>query len=342
MNFDMSRHSKRAQFGFTLVELMVSIALGLIVLLALSVLFLRNTNNQSELERGLLQAENARFALDVLAEDVMHAGYYSDFSPNSLPTPPSYQLGTACPTGIAGLAWNTTVSPVQMPVPLLGVSATQVLACATSRRANTEALVVRHADNGPTVALATATAGNLYMQVARCTKDVDRVHASDELDATKFPARMPDCLTRNDAIRRFVQRTYYIGTCSNCAGSGDGIPTLRRTEWIDGALRDLPIAEGVENLQVEYGLDTNNDGTPDSFGTHGSVTSVTPATWDNVIAVRIHLLTRATERTNGYVESRSFRLGPDVTINASSLTDGFKRTLHTTTVRLPNVAGRRE
>ena len=337
---------RRPRRGFTLVELMVSLALGLIVLGALSALFLRNTSSQSELDRGVQQAENARFSLDTLAEDIMHAGYYSDFDPNSLSPAPAYQLGDSCPTAVTGLGWDTSASPVQVPFPLVGLASGGTLTCATNRMASTEALVLRHADTGNSINLASAVAGNLYLQIPRCTNvviDPLRIIASSTLTAAAFPGRLPDCTTRNDALRRFVQRLYYIATCSDCSGSGDGIPTLRRVEWIDGALRNMVVAEGVENLQIEYGLDTTGgDGVVDQFLTRAGVTGVAPLTWDNVIAVRLHMLTRATEPTNGFVETKTYRLGPDVTINPASLTDGFKRTLFTTTMRLQNVGGRRE
>jgi type IV pilus assembly protein PilW len=106
----------------------------------------------------------------------------------------------------------------------------------------------------------------------------------------------------------------------------------------------MAVAEGVENLQVEYGLDTDDDGQTDAFATLGSgtITGVTavPNVWQNVVAVRLHLLTRSSQPTPGFTDTRTYRLGPDVTVATPA--DGNKRTLLTTTVRLNNVGGRRE
>jgi type IV pilus assembly protein PilW len=108
------------------------------------------------------------------------------------------------------------------------------------------------------------------------------------------------------------------------------------------------VAEGVENLQVEFGVDTNDDGQPDNFVTMGSgviagawpAGTTPPNAWQNVVSVRLHLLTRSTERTPGFTDTRTYQLGPDVPVATPA--DGFKRTLLTTTVRLNNVGGRRE
>jgi type IV pilus assembly protein PilW len=165
------------------------------------------------------------------------------------------------------------------------------------------------------------------------------VPAGDPL--ATFNLQRPDCATINDALRRVSQRTYYVASCNDCAAN-DGIPTLKRVEAINGALRTTAIAEGVENLQVEYGLDIDDDGAPDTFATLGSgvITGVAPNVWQNVVAVRLHVLTRNTQASAGYRDTRSYQVGPDVSL--ASPADGFKRTLLTTTVRLRNVAGRRE
>jgi len=123
---------------------------------------------------------------------------------------------------------------------------------------------------------------------------------------------------------------------------------------IDGALRTTAIAEGVENVQFELGVDSepappNVDGVPDKWFTAKAAAddiAVDPdAKWrDNIVSVRVHLLTRSTQPERGYVETRTYQLGPDVEIKPASPAPDlqFKRTLLTTTVRLHNVGARRE
>lgn len=335
---------RRQRHGFSLIELLVAVALGVLILLALTILFARNTGNQSELERGLRQLENARFSFDMINEDLMHAGYFSDFSPDSLATAPSYQNPDPCATLPGSMGWDTSVSPIQIPFPIQGIAADTAVACLKNRKAGTEAFTVRHADTGPTIAVTAGDAKNLYIQVARCGSDNPRVIAAAVPAANPFDTfklLQPDCVTSNNAIRRLLQRTYYIADCNDCS-AGDGIPTLKRVEMVDGELRTLAVAEGVENMQLEYGLDTNGNSIADVFATLGSgkLTGVAPYTWNNVLTARIHLLTRTTQTTAGHTDLRSYKVGPDVMVKTPS--DGYKRILMTSTVRLVNVGGRRE
>jgi type IV pilus assembly protein PilW len=70
--------------------------------------------------------------------------------------------------------------------------------------------------------------------------------------------------------------------------------------------------------------------------------AVAAANWQNVVTVRMHVLTRSTQPAPGHVETRTYQLGPNVSIDPTALTDGFKRTLLSTSVRLNNVGGRRD
>ena len=56
----------------------------------------------------------------------------------------------------------------------------------------------------------------------------------------------------------------------------------------------------------------------------------------------MHVLTRSTQPSPGFVETRTYQVGPNVTLAAAGLADGFKRTLLSTTARLNNVGSRRE
>ena len=53
-------------------------------------------------------------------------------------------------------------------------------------------------------------------------------------------------------------RAYYVASCNFCGDAdnpSDGIPTLKRVEYFNGAYRETALAEGVENLQFEYAFD---------------------------------------------------------------------------------------
>lgn len=342
-------HHRGKEGGFSLIELMVAMGIGTVILLALTVMFSVNSGNQNELEQSLRKLENARYAMDVISEDIMHAGYYSDFSPAALPlTPLSYQLPNPCATGVADQGWNTASSPLQLPVPIQGIAKTDTSAtagCLTNRLANTAAIIVRHAETGTGTLASATTSTNLYVQISGCKSDVLRVLASAG-PLANFTLLKPDCTTKEPNVRRLIQRIYYIATCNDCTPS-DGIPTLRRVEMINGTLQNASIAEGIENLQFEYGVDTSAtaDGQPDAYVANaviatGNVANYLATDWQKVVSVRLHLLARNTQKTAGYSDNRTYVVGPDVSV--ASPNDGFKRMLLTTTIRLNNVAGRLE
>mgnify|MGYP000505809460 CR=1 FL=1 len=67
-----------------------------------------------------------------------------------------------------------------------------------------------------------------------------------------------------------------------------------------------PLVDGIENLQIDYGVDTNSDGNADSYAADpASVTN-----WSNVVSVQIHLLARNTETSLGYTDTKTYNLGP--------------------------------
>lgn len=323
--------------GFSLIELMISMAIGTIILLALTVLFSANSGNQNELEKSLRKLENIRYAMDTLSEDSAHAGYYSDFNPGSLIQGVTYTTPDPCALTPSTQGWDSSSTPVLMPVAIQGISKDDAtVLCLTNRRAGTAAVVIRRAETGAGTAVGAATtANNLYVQVSGCASDANRILVAPG-PAGSFTLHKSDCTTLVSPVRRLMQRTYYVATCSDCAAN-DGIPTLKRVEMVNGVLQIASVAEGIEDIQIEYGVDTTLDGQPDSYVSNSAYAATS---WKDVVSLRLHLLSRTTQTTAGYSDSRTYQVGPDVSVAAPA--DGLKRTLLTTTVRLNNIAGRRE
>lgn len=126
-----------------------------------------------------------------------------------------------------------------------------------------------------------------------------------------------------------------------------------------------PLVEGIDGFRVEFGIDdvsstddpvdytapivwddpetktaaTNRgDGIPDGQYIHCG--TCTAAQLMNATSVKIHVLARSREPTTGYVDNKVYTLGSGTPLTAFG--DGFKRHVYSTTIRLPNIAGRRE
>jgi type IV pilus assembly protein PilW len=131
-----------------------------------------------------------------------------------------------------------------------------------------------------------------------------------------------------------------------------------------------PLVEGIQNMQVEYGIDMNGDGTPNCYISNPEAPPVNvgetapavcpqpaiayewdpavralaapplPPHWDNVMSIRLHILARNTEASGGWTDARTYNLG--LAGSNGPFNDGFKRHIYSSVARAVNPSGRRE
>ena len=151
--------------GMSLIELMIAIAIGLVVLAALSMLFVQNSANRREIDRSASVLENGRYALSILKDELSLAGYYGTLSVPS---------GTAVPCSKVISDWSGSLAiPAQginnNDADLAGcVSATP--ATLPARKGNTDAIVIQRTSTcvAGTTDCAAPVAANAYLQVSEC------------------------------------------------------------------------------------------------------------------------------------------------------------------------------
>jgi prepilin-type N-terminal cleavage/methylation domain-containing protein len=170
-----TRHTRQA--GFTLVELMVSMVIGLLIVLALITLLINVTRNNSEMAKTNSKIENGRFAIQLLQSDLAHAGFWGGHVPQfddliqvNAPTdvPKDYPVVTPVVTAVPDPCanWAALVANSDPAVlatyksNLIGISVQAYGATppesgtgtgcatnfATNKQANTDVLVVRHSE----------------------------------------------------------------------------------------------------------------------------------------------------------------------------------------------------
>ena len=122
---------------------------------------------------------------------------------------------------------------------------------------------------------------------------------------------------------------YYIRQFANAPG--DGVPTLCRKvlRGVGPSMMTECIATGIENLQIEYGLDTNEDGHPNTY-----VANPTLAQMQDVVAARIFLLARTTDIDTRYTNTKTYSISnsPDFVPG-----DSFHRRVFSTSVAIQNI-----
>lgn len=213
------------QYGMTMVELMVSMALGLLLLFAIGTVYVASSQtNRTQDDFARLQ-ESGRIALEMLGRGIRQAGY-ADLSTD--PRKVAFQ-GTA-------LAVLNASCPTAAPV-----------------------------------------------------SDVVTV----QFDASG--AGEQDCQAGNTTAGHIVQQSYYVAPdittgepslfCS-AVSTPPAAPPVPPVPPAGCPAAGTPLIANVEDLQVSYGLDTNNDGTVDQY----SAAAGTPG---NALTVRVCVLVRS-------------------------------------------------
>lgn len=353
-------HPDRRQSGFTLIELMVAITIGLLLLAGLSTLFTNNNAAQMEVERANRQVENGRYAMQLMTADLRNAGYYAEFDPARLAMP-------GAPVDPCSISIDDVRAGIALPVQ--GYDNTTAITCLTDRKANTDVIAVRHtqtcvvdaADCEP------ASAGGPFFQASLCNNPSE-LGSTDvtnyfQINAANsgFTLHQRDCgIGANTGtpanLRRLLTHIYYI---ANNSLDGDGIPTLKRAEIVSNggtlSVQIVPLVEGIENMQIEYGIASSNMATPAvpsavadiykaDVGSGCADNACIVATWSNVVSVKLNLLSRTLTPSLNYTDNKSYTLGLDTNNQPNVIAaanDKYKRHVFTALVGLPNVAGRK-
>jgi len=341
------RKNHTRQAGFSLIELMVSIALGLLVMAGVLAIYLDLSRSNAELAKMNRQIENGRFTIQLLQQELWHAGFWDGYVPPLPSATPPTTVPNPC---LAFSTWNAVdvnnmyVIPVQGYVGGAGLPA-ECAGVVANRQADSDVLVVRYAATclAGNVGCESFNTGKLYLQTQGCG---DTLHANYKNFAADKPVLgvpgevvyKKDCTTVADR-RKLIASIFYVRNYS--VTLGDGIPTLMRANFdLNGGTVSMqaaqPILEGIQSIKFVYGRDTDDTSSADVYD---DCATCTATDWANVVAVSVHVLARNLEVTAGYVEDKRYVLGSTV---LGPFNDGFKRHAYNSFVRLVNVSGRRE
>lgn len=301
MNMPLQKKSR----GFSLIELMIAITIGLVLIAAVGAIFFSGSRNyRQDLSRTQMQDE-LRYGIAALVEDLEMAGFWA-----TLLNPATITLNNSGSSGLAGsdcdaasTAWAsataTNLAPVAYADNVTGTSAHAAFPCIASADVlpGTDILAIKRVFGAQAASLqdhqiylrSNGVNGVLYMQIG-----------------TSTPADLTALLpAANNTTWAFSPAIYFIRKYSVTAG--DGIPTLCR-ETLNSANPPSFVSEclasGIENLQLEFGLSTsrNNNYVPDTW-----VYALTSAQLAQAVAVRIYLLARSTDKVSGYANQKSYQ-----------------------------------
>ncbi len=241
----------RAVRGFSLIELMTSITIGLMILVGLTSVFVNSSTSSRELKNTAEQIENGRYAIELLAQDIRHAGFYGELS--ALPTVPA-AAPDACAAPTAGTVSDAVNAALALPLQrvVAGAVGSCAVLTALNLQANSDIIVVRRTDTTrlPVTCATSATveAGTVYLQTTPNGAEI-QYGVAGSIDSTQkatgvvTPTGNP--MVRRDlsvaagatagtcaaavsgqfpqaaaAIRKYRTHIYFVAPCSVPAGGG--------------------------------------------------------------------------------------------------------------------------
>ncbi len=364
--YALTNHRSRNARGFTLVELLVGMLLGLLVLGGLMALITRSSSAFRDLQIDSSRIDNGRHAMALLSEELNHAGFFGHyhsmgkFSGGSLPNPCSVVLDDLrASIDLSIQAYNGAASDPTPGDCLDGAhyrSNTDVLAVRRASTAVAEPVDLRAAANVGRVFIQTNGTGTSYvLDTASNDCDVNKLRFTQSTSQPEYesgdtlPESM-DCFDYDSSpdLRVFETHLYFISDCDDCSDPPDGVPTLKRVSLgVSGgaAAFDSPrsLVRGVENLQVYFSLDTDDDGSPDS------ATPLAPSAigtsdleeWSNLMTADLYLLVRGESASSNFVDAKTYVLGPGGDDDAVTPGGNYKRHVYRIQTRLNNPSDRR-
>ncbi len=323
----MSRGSTGRQSGVSMVELLIALTIGLILSFGVVNLFLQSKTSFYQDEQTAQLQENGRWALRYVVRELSMGGFLGGILDGGAVTTTT-AVANDCAVGWA----NNTSAALEHLDNVTDTQATTAYACLGSGDVlpGTDMLAMRRTKDSPHVSdgLVTAALTNnaLYLRVQDYGANSSLVKGSAITTADKTAGSRVDVWQYHPQLL-FV-RSYSINV-------GDGIPTLcRKILTTNAATLALDstecLVEGIENLQVEFGLDTSNP--PDFVPDYYEMTP-TAAELESAVTARVYVLSRSIDEVAGYTNDKTYTLG-NSTVAAAN--DGYYRRVLQTTVMLRN------
>lgn len=295
-----SPRAARIVAGFSLVELLVAMAIGTLVTLVVATVFANNSKTSAVSQSSNEIQEQAAVALEMLQRDLRMSGYSGCNSNrmlgsgglvNTIATPTSYlnavgvylagHEGTGAAFSPAAPAEVTGASPaaidesdaVTMRIP------TQEPVALSAAMASSSAVIPVFSAAGFAVGTRALVSDCSQSAAFRVTGLVGGLqHAAGGSNST---ANLVRAFNVDASVVPIQTVSYYVGR-SSIAPLGTEQSLWRR---VNTTALSEEVAEGVEQFQLLYGIDTDGDRSADLFDTADNV-----ADWSQVLSVRASLL----------------------------------------------------
>jgi type IV pilus assembly protein PilW len=351
------------QKGFTLLELMIAMVLGLILVAGVIQIFISNKQAYRVTDAHSKLQDNARFALEVLSSDIRSAGFsgcraIEDMNVVTIadaPIPASFDennsisgsnaqtattwnpaLSASLGTVVGGtdvitvqrgqscggtLVKNVTSSNAQIHIfspNTCNVQAGDVLMLTDCSDAHVFRASNASTPGGGKQTIAHA-AGNQANHFCKSYSSLPQTGACDSGNAKLYDY--------DAELLAFSSASYFIRLDTN------GDPALwvySHTAAEVAGINPIELIKGIEDMQIEYGVDTNDDDIVDNYSDANVIAAA--GQWDKVLSARISLLAQTQQqRLTTADQSINFNGAP-----VADTSDGRLRRVFTTTIGVRN------
>jgi type IV pilus assembly protein PilW len=347
--------------GFSLIELMIAITLGMLAVAAVGSVFIYGSRNYKQDDKVSRMQDELRFAMAQITQDIEMAGFYAQIrdlvndidldTTAALASPTTDDCGPTT-DGTAPTNLNNWVFRERRASIFTGGNATAAQAAAVFRcisagefKADTDILAIKRL--GSAIKETDIVAGRAYLR----TNGVETwLYVAGGAVPPPTGTVCDPTITTDDAlctvtIYEYKPVVWYIRPYSTVATENPQIPALCRKIFTNGRMQDDPggcIASGIADLQLEFGFDIPSadkyEGVADRFREIGvPLTAATPHPMGEVVSVRVHLLAQSVAPDVDYVNSKTYQLA---SMTRGPYDDGYYRRALSSTVLVRNVMNR--
>lgn len=329
----MMRHYSRSK-GFTLIELMIALLLGLLLSAGIISVFVEGKRNFVQDDEISRVQENARYSLRLLSRELGMAGFFggvpdsSDVSGGSVttdcgPSGSDWLLEGAAPLEVIDNATNATINTYYSCI-----SGGDIVE-------DTDVVAIKRASDSPVIKNGEwQVTPESLVSTRYYLHNKNRGLGAVELEqGSVYTADIGTIIGADNGsdIWEYYASIFYIRV------DDDGVPSLCKKELVStgsGISERRCLVRGIENLQLELGVDLDADGYADQFVSDDTDPPVgSGANADQIVSVRIHVLARSINEIHNFpAESRSYRLGGGTTFTPDPPDQFYRLALSATVV----------
>ena len=292
------RQRRRRQAGFTLIELMISLVMFSFAIAGVLAVAVAMASGFREQKQAISSEGSSRAVMEFLA-DAIRGASPGVIGGNSATVEDISVAAGACPTG-PFLFTDNSAAPDELTILFAygSVATFSTTAAYSPRGASINVVDATQFQAGDHVLITNYLTGHLVRitSIAGSVLNLDTGSSCTiGVAATYAPGSL---VVRAIRARFFVQAL-------------DGVPTLWMDPDAEGPGTAEPLAEGIEDFQVELGHDPGNDGIStvgaaadddEWAGNHASDTAIPNVAWpatELIRAVRIYLVARSVAPVTG-------------------------------------------